>query len=106
MQLDSCQLLLALPAPLCLGQQSTSQGCLLVVLKHPSLLEQMSTGIFCMLSPQGILEKGGFGGNGDARLELAWKAEGISPNQAGVKCLLCVWQPCVDTNPEGDLRSH
>ncbi|TRZ25016.1 hypothetical protein HGM15179_002033, partial [Zosterops borbonicus] len=45
----------------------------------------------------GALEKGGFGGNDDARLELVWKAEGVSPNRAGVKCLICVWQPYVDT---------
>lgn len=69
-----------------------------------------------MFSPQGVLEKGAFGGNGDARLELVWKVEGISPNHAGVKCLISVWQICVDTgmwpaqtsltNPEGDKSSH
>lgn len=58
-----------------------SQGCLLVIL-NPSLPEQMSTGPFSMFSPQGVLEKRGFGGNDDASLELAWKADGISPSHA------------------------
>lgn len=96
--------------------QSMSQGCVLVILRHPSLLEQISTGTFSIFSPQGALGKGMFGGNGDARLELMWKAEEISPNHAGVKCVICVWQPHVDTgiwpaqtsltSPEGDLHSH
>lgn len=59
-----------------------------------TLLEQMSTDTFSMFPPEVVLGKGSFGGPGDARLELVWKAEGNSQSCASVKCLICVLQPC------------
>lgn len=114
-----CHLLLALPAPLCLAwylcKTSISQGCLLVLLTHHSLLEQMSTDTFSMFPPQRVLGKGGFRGTGDGRLELVRKAEGISQSRAGVKCLICVLQPHEEIgtwsaqtslpNPEGEIST-
>ena len=92
-----------------------SQGCLLVLLTHHSLLEQMSTDTFFLFPPQGVLGKGGFGGTGDARLELVWKAEEISQSHAAVKRLICVLQPCEEIgmwpaqtslpNPEGEIST-
>lgn len=122
MQLDFVTLRFALPAFLCLAsppqylcKTSVSQGCLLVLLTHHSLHEQMSADTFPVFLRQGVLGKGGFRGTSDARLELVWKAEGISQSHAGVKCLSCVLQPCKETrmwsaqtslpNPEGQIST-
>lgn len=75
----------------------------------------MATDTFSMFLPQGVLGKGGFGSAGDARLEMVWKAEGISQSCAGVKCMTCASQSCevigmwsAQTsllNPEGEIST-
>lgn len=53
-----------------------------------------------MVPPMGTPRKEGLCGAGDAmvgpqaRLELAWKAGGISPSRVSVMCLICASQPC------------
>lgn len=53
-----------------------------------------------MVPPLGTPRKEGLCGAGDAmvgpqeRLELAWKAVGISPSRVSVICLICASQPC------------